>query len=916
MRFVARLGTSATTTLPLMRTLLGCTLLLCILQNQPKAQSPSPENHGQVASQADCLVLWQRTLEDSQALAKATGKPLLLALNMDGESASDRIFTELYRDPQFVALTRQCVCVIGSVFRHNARDHDELGRRILCPRCSNLTCGEHMAVEPALFARYLADGERVAPRHALILPNGNKAFDLSLCFDLHDIERALAKSLSDPAAVTAPNKAAQQESQQAPTTTSWQTLATGRDQAQRSLLEQAITNATDEPAISAALTAIAAYGDRGSIEALHLIAARLPQLSTALRRQFLATVRDRQLESAVAAVLLALLRQFDAGVTIGWVAGHEALLPLLAELDGSSTATRTLLLAYRCVAEYAAAAAPSLEIAFGDLDAMAIERALQQVGGEVSLLRALTTATANRAGTTPIARDPNAELEALPSATLLTQTREALALELRGHRENAQLLARHATASLALARRRIASQESGAPALLDDAEQHFAAALDRDPAHILWWNDRARTAFLRERWHDQASYGQQALTLAQEDQQTTEPTLLEALRWTGDGCARQIGAHAIDDPAREIEYLHDAMASFARVITSPLANDNDYSALASICGLLGLWREQAAIAADGARHLPASPLLRQCLTDAARWAGRPDLLPTFAVAIENATSSSADSAWFLGQARVLAADAARRACSLKAAEQLLIEATVAFQHCAKLAPAYAATCAQQLAIVQLGTGMTRALAGQQAEAVAPLLLLAASDLPLESLRDGCDCDLFDLVDRILEWRASGSSPVDPELLLSQIEQLGASDPIWPVALADALLREALRADGRNQDRVLRDTVSASGKQIQMPLGKPTGAGDRYLLSARAIARRAAQPNAADLPVLVQVHAIWAERLLERGRTEDAAMAIAEAALLLGMTPPNGNQDLAALRAALVPLREKLGPARPRERFGR
>src|SRR6185503_20837320 len=83
---------------------------------------------------------------------------------------------------------------VASVFRHNPRDHDEAGRRIPCPRLGECTCGEHMALEPALFERFLSDGERVAPRHALILPDGTKAWDVSLAFDLRDIDRELAAS--------------------------------------------------------------------------------------------------------------------------------------------------------------------------------------------------------------------------------------------------------------------------------------------------------------------------------------------------------------------------------------------------------------------------------------------------------------------------------------------------------------------------------------------------------------------------------------------------------------------------------------------------------------------------------------------------------------------------------------------------
>ena len=119
-------------------------------------QAPGRAPAGDVDARS---IHWQRSLPDAKALAAATGRPLLLALNMDGESASDRIVHEQYRDPAFVALTRKCVCVGASVFRHNARDHDDQGRRICCPRFPGITCGEHIALEPVIFDAYLSDGD-------------------------------------------------------------------------------------------------------------------------------------------------------------------------------------------------------------------------------------------------------------------------------------------------------------------------------------------------------------------------------------------------------------------------------------------------------------------------------------------------------------------------------------------------------------------------------------------------------------------------------------------------------------------------------------------------------------------------------------------------------------------------------------
>jgi hypothetical protein len=280
------------------------------------------------------------------------------------------------------------------------------------------------------------------------------------------------------------------------------------------------------------------------------------------------------------------------------------------------------------------------------------------------------------------------------------------------------------------------------------------------------------------------------------------------------------------------------------------------------------------------------------------------------------SAPSADSAWFLGQSCLLAADALRRAEQHAAALPMLAEAASAFAQCRQLQPSYADTCRQQLAVVHLSTGMVQARLFHHTEAAAALIELIRTGSDAQNLRDGCDCDAFDLIDRIVEWRERGPSPIDAAELLARIEQTGSKDPFWPTALADACLREALRADGRTADRWLRDTVDAGGKPIRMLMGKPTEEGDRYLAAARVIARSAVSPPAADLVALAQPHAIWAERLLDRQRLEGVQEALAEAATTLGKQPPAKDADAATLRAFADQLRTALGPARPRERMGR
>lgn len=882
-----------------MRTPMRCSLLLSLLLAPLVAQSADPQ------------ICWQRSLDDAENLAKATGKPLLIALNMDGESASDRIGYELYRDPGFVALTQRCVCVMASVFRHTARDHDDAGRRILCPRLGCITCGEHAAIEPALFDTYFLDGERVAPRHALILPDGTKAFDLSLCFDMRDIERALADALAK-----LPPKGEQAEL--APKhVDGWQLLAAARDQAERTKLEQLLAKSTDEAEITAALRAIGLRGRVGSIESLRIVAARLLQLSEAVRREFLLAVRALRLESDMGKVLRELIQSLPEDARRLTAEPNAALLPTLAELDGNSVPTRAFLLGCRIAKSYAPHAQSALEIAFGDIDAMAIERALARCGGELDLAQAVTAgaALAVRNQMPP----PVGDVAALRDVETLTTELDRLDKALREQKTNAGLHADYAQASLDLARRRIEDKQKGADLLLEDAEAHFQSALDRDPAHPSWWTERARCAYLRSRYADQVGYAQNGLAQAK-GKPDSDPEVREALRWLADGSARQLGLHAIDDPVAELIHIRTALGSFLRVIATKDCNHNDWAGAASSIGLLGLWREQLAIAAQGAQVLPYSTDLRQCITDAARWMGRIDVVPGISRGIladgAARNAPSADSAWFVGQSCLLAADALRRAEQHAAALPLLAEAVAALARCRELEPAYADTCRQQLAVAWLATGMVHARLFQHEQACAALAELIRTGAAVQELRDGCDCDVFDLVDRIVEWRERGPSSIDAAELQTKLEQAGAKDPFWPTALADALLREALRADGRNADRWLRDTVDAGGKPIRMMMGKPTEEGDRYLAAARVIARRAASPPAANLVALAQPHAIWAERLLDRQRLEGVHEALAEAATTLGKEPPAKDADEATLRAFAAQLRAALGPARPRERMGR
>jgi hypothetical protein len=268
---------------------------------------------------------WQRSLEDAVAIANAEHRPILVAVNMDGESASERIVKENYRDPAFVALTRKCVCVVASAFRHAPRDHDDLGRRIACPRLGEVTCGEHIALEPVLFDKYLG-GERIAPRHALILPDGTKSFDLFLLFDLGDLDRSLAESLAAAPPATAANGA--------------------RDHRARLAFETSLLGLRSEAERAEAVRTIASDGDAGSVEALRILISSDPPPSADLLQRIEEVCRSRKIEAPAAAMLRD--RIFGLGPWPGaaGLGDDEPLLGLLDRLDGSSAATRSLVAAY------------------------------------------------------------------------------------------------------------------------------------------------------------------------------------------------------------------------------------------------------------------------------------------------------------------------------------------------------------------------------------------------------------------------------------------------------------------------------------------------------------------------------------------------------------------------------------------
>ena len=160
--------------------------------NAPGSDATATETTDGTLRRSKPLMPWQRNLDDALAMSKRTGKPLLICVNMDNESASESLATSRYRDPAFVELVDGFIPLLASPDRHSLLDYDDRGRRIPDPRFGRLVEDEHLLIEPELYRRYF-NGQRVAPRHVGVAPDGKILFDLYLLSSLSQIDTALRK---------------------------------------------------------------------------------------------------------------------------------------------------------------------------------------------------------------------------------------------------------------------------------------------------------------------------------------------------------------------------------------------------------------------------------------------------------------------------------------------------------------------------------------------------------------------------------------------------------------------------------------------------------------------------------------------------------------------------------------------------
>ncbi|HVS10577.1 MAG TPA: hypothetical protein VMS76_11950 [Planctomycetota bacterium] len=837
---------------------------------------------------------WQRSLEDALALARIEERGILVAVNMDGESASERIVRERYRDPSFVATTRPFVCLVSSAFRHTPRDHDERGRRIVCPRLGEITCGEHGALEPILHERYLG-GERISPRHALILPGGEKAFDLFLLFDLRELDSALARAAAEAAPAG--------EDEPAPGA-SWTELADSHRNRTRQAVGSRLAGAGGAE-ILRALQAIRSSGNAGWVDLLRsLFASRAVDLGAPFVRALEDTALGVGVEIETAAALREhLVARAPPRGTPG-LEGDALLIAALGRLNGIDPAQRTLLLSWLALGsggESEPAAAALLRHA-GEGELARLEETVALAGGAFDPARFLEWAR-RREHVSPAAGARPAEALA-PEGELESELVE-LERKIRDDPADSASLARRARALLALARQRMARSAADTGLLFEDAWSALQRALELRPDDVDLRLDAARAAFHMGRHEDQERIALEALQLTGglpsaaagfQALEARDVARHEALRWLGDAEARLLSARSGGDGLREVEGLARGAWALAAAASGPLAQDSDWVSLASFFAAIGRWQEEAAFALAGVERWPESDALRAALNRSLWNIGRPDLAASTAARIAEANPGSAASAWYEGYAGIHWADWLRRGEEPELAIEAYRRASPAFERARELRADFADSSEHYLALAALGRGFAHLLAERRAQAAEALAEAIAIRPAIAGARDSLGREAVDLLDGALEWRAAGASPVDSLELARKLLEAEPANGEWALRISDSELREALRADGRGEPQV----------------------GERYLERALEAARLALAADGSDESrrALAQAANVAAERHLRRGELGPARERLAEAAPLLGEEPPAAEAGAERLAELAGLLRERLGPARPIVRPGR
>lgn len=145
------------------------TALCALLALQPPGGDPpaaaglgGPLSAAPEAAALAAGIAWESDWDAAFTRASEEKRVVLLAVNMDGEKANDRLAEKVYTDRAVLDATAETVPLIASRFDHGG------GK---CSRFDGVSCETHQAIDMKARASVLAggaDGEVVAPQHVLL----------------------------------------------------------------------------------------------------------------------------------------------------------------------------------------------------------------------------------------------------------------------------------------------------------------------------------------------------------------------------------------------------------------------------------------------------------------------------------------------------------------------------------------------------------------------------------------------------------------------------------------------------------------------------------------------------------------------------------------------------------------------------
>ncbi|MBL9079911.1 MAG: hypothetical protein JNL08_20625 [Planctomycetes bacterium] len=555
-------------------------------------------------------IRWQRSWDDAVRLAQATQRPILVCVNMDGEIASEHYAGIRYRDPEIAKLYEPYVCVIASVYRHNPRDYDEQGRRIPCPRFGCVTCGEHIALEPIVYEKFL-DGKRIAPRHIMVELDGSESYDVFYTWDVKSVLDRIEQGIRDrpvQAAAVVRGDRSLVEKLRSPD-------SRDRDEVEATFAE------ADAAQRRALLEAALAAGELAPIELLRLAAWGLdPALAQAARRGML-QAKDPGAVDLIADTLRAPLLAEE----------RQQLVQALGRFGATSPRARTLATAHQGFAEQSA------------IDAQKWRAALQAGTYEPAPIDVDTAGTAQSRDAALAARpdDPAARLD-VAEASLL----QALAVAPAGARGGTR------------------QAERARQLLLADAERETAAAIALGAGG---W----RPAALRAVAALQAGRRAEAFELAAQAAPDLPPDapgqlameVLTLFAWARQEAIREAVRNRQEWPPQWTADVHTTYAVLSR---HPFGRDTHVADHYDFLQFFGA-ADTDAVLDRGLERFPASAALHQRLRARLLERGGPDALEAEYARRLGTAGAPPELPWFAGYAALCAAEAHRRAARPEAA---------------------------------------------------------------------------------------------------------------------------------------------------------------------------------------------------------------------------------------------------------